>query len=199
MSSELTQAQNIATWEVRRTGLPSIQRHCLSCGGDTFKASGKFRVNANGKLIDVWLLLHCTRCDRTDKATVIERSASIDSALLPRFENNEADLIVDVLLDPATARRNRFTLEWANSWEIISDAETPGRQYPYSARVTFTDPIPLRPIHVISRGLGISRSKIKQMVDTGLIVLPSKLGAKTSTDFEFTFMTDCHDGEMARM
>lgn len=180
----------IATWQVRRTRLPLVRRRCPSCGSDTFEASGKFRVNANGKLLDVWLLLKCTRCDRTVKATVIERSASIDPNLLRRFEDNDPDLVTEVLLDPATARKNRFTLEWAGSWEITSDPDVPCRQYPCSVRVTFADPIPLRPAQLIAHGLGVSRSKIKQMVDARLIVLPSKLGVKTCATFEFTIMAE---------
>lgn len=190
MFPESPRAQNIVTWQVRRTGLPLIQRRCPGCGSGTFKASGKFRVNANGKLIDVWLLLQCASCDRTEKATVIERSASIDATLLRRFETNDPDLVTEVLLDPAVARKNHLTLEWEDSWEVVSDLDMPGQKYPYSVRVTFADPIPLRPSHVISKGLGVSRSKIKQMVDTQLIVLPCKLGARTSAAFTFTVMAE---------
>jgi hypothetical protein len=189
MFSESRRTQTIATWQVRRTRLPVVRRRC-PCGSDTAEASGNFRVNANGKLLDVWLLLQCTRCDRTTKATVIERSASIDQDLLRRFEINDSDLVAKVLLDPATARKNRFTLDWEGSWEIVSDPDMPGREYPCSVRVTFADPIPLRPPQLIAQGLGVSRSKIKQMIDTQLIRLPRELGVKICATFEFTIMAE---------
>ena len=95
-----------------------------------------------------------------------------------------------MLLDPATARKNRFTLDWEGSWEIISDPDMACRQYPCSVRVTFADPIPLRPAQLIADGLGVSRSKIKQMIDTRLIKLSLKLGVKTCATFEFTIMAE---------
>lgn len=190
MFSESRSTQPIATWLVRRTRLPVVRRRCPACGSDTSEASGKFRVNANGKLLDVWLLLQCTRCDRTSKATVIERSASIDHNLLRRFEKNDSDLVAEVLLDSATARKNHFTLDWEGSWEIISDPDMPCRQYPCSVRVTFADPIPLRPAQLIAHGLGVSRSKIKQMIDSRLIELSGKVGVKTCATFEFTIMAE---------
>jgi hypothetical protein len=190
MSSDSQHTQTDATWQVRRTRLPSVRRRCLSCGSDTHEASGNFRVNANHKLLDVWLLLQCSRCDRTAKATVVERSASIDHSRLRRFEKNDSDLIAEVLLDPAVARRNRFTLDWEDSWEIVSEPAMPCGQYPCSVRVTFADPIPLRPAQLIAQGLGVSRSHIKQMVDTRLIELPLKLGAKTCAAFEFTIVAE---------
>ncbi|MEV6815283.1 DUF1062 domain-containing protein [Micromonospora sp. NPDC051296] len=33
----------------------------------------KFRVNANGKLLDIWRLVACVSCDRTSKITVHDR------------------------------------------------------------------------------------------------------------------------------
>jgi hypothetical protein len=71
--------------------------------------------------------------------------------------------------------------------------DVPCRQYPCSVRVTFANPVPLRPVHLIARGLGVSRSKIKQMVDVRLIVLPSKLGFETCATFEFTIMAETQD------
>jgi hypothetical protein len=95
-----------------------------------------------------------------------------------------------VLLDPATARKNRFTLDWEDSWEIVADPDMPDRQYRCLVRVTFADPIPLRPPQLIAQGLGVSRSKIKQMIDAQLIKLPCELGTKTSATFEFTIMAE---------
>jgi hypothetical protein len=180
----------IVTWQVRRTRLPVVRRPCPACGSDTYESSGKFRINANGKLLDVWLLLQCTRCDRTTKATVIERSASIDLDLLRRFEDNDPDLIAEVLFNPATAQKNRFTLEWEGCWEITCDPDVPFSHYPCSVSVTFADPVSVRPVHLIARGLGVSRSKIKHMVDARLIVLPANLGFETCAAFEFTIMAE---------
>jgi len=194
MLSVTMRTQDAVTWRIRRTRLPLVRRRCLSnCGSETTTASGSFRANANGKAIDIWLLLLCTQCGRTSKVTVIERSASIDPGLLRRYENNDSDLVAEVLVDPAIARRNRFTPDWEDSWEIISTHEMQDQDYPLSVHVEFIDPIPLRPAHVLSMGLSLSRNKIKQMVDSDLITLPLKPGTKTCTPFEFKIMSSMHE------
>jgi len=52
---------------------PLIRRRCLSCRWAQCRAYGKFRVNANHKLLDVWLLALCVGCGETVKLTVLER------------------------------------------------------------------------------------------------------------------------------
>jgi len=58
---------------------------CPDCpAGSATTGGGKFRVNANGKLLDVWLLVRCVSCHRTSKLTVHERTPvrSLDPAEL---------------------------------------------------------------------------------------------------------------------
>ncbi|TIN82029.1 MAG: DUF1062 domain-containing protein, partial [Mesorhizobium sp.] len=71
------------------------------CG--TVKAycsSGKFRVNANGKRIDVWLIYRCIDCDNSWNFGIFERCnrRDIDPTLLAALERN----------DPALAHRHAF-------------------------------------------------------------------------------------------
>ena len=42
-----------------------IIRRCGGCGKKmVFECAGKFRVNANGRRLDVWLIYRCQRCGR---------------------------------------------------------------------------------------------------------------------------------------
>ncbi|MGW9434238.1 DUF1062 domain-containing protein, partial [Streptomyces decoyicus] len=52
---------------------PTVLRRCPACTSDRFRANGKFRVNANHKLLDAWLLVLCTACGNTAKLTALER------------------------------------------------------------------------------------------------------------------------------
>ena len=46
--------------------IPWIRRHCARCKlHQRFVSSGRFRVNVQGKLIDVWLIYRCVSCDFT--------------------------------------------------------------------------------------------------------------------------------------
>ncbi|MFI5716364.1 DUF1062 domain-containing protein [Nocardia sp. NPDC051750] len=60
-------------WVVVPTCLPLVLRRCHVCASERFWASGNFRVNANHKRIDAWLLALCTTCGKTTKLTVLER------------------------------------------------------------------------------------------------------------------------------
>src|ERR1700748_3275858 len=101
-----SQPHTVLPWVVRRTRLPLLSLRCADCRSQSATTgAGRFRVNANGKLLDVWLLVRCVSCDRTSKLTVHERAPV--SSLDPL---NDPDLVASRLLDPLLARRNRFAL-----------------------------------------------------------------------------------------
>ena len=74
MTTNSTVRRLATQWLVCPTGLPLIRRRCLSCRSALYRADGKFRVNANHKLLDVWLLALCVGCGETVKLTVLERA-----------------------------------------------------------------------------------------------------------------------------
>ncbi len=68
-------------WRVRTTDFPTILRRCRTCPAAVCRTQGLFRVNANRKLLDVWLLARCQVCGQTVKLTVLDRATvrSIDA------------------------------------------------------------------------------------------------------------------------
>jgi len=49
-------------------------RHCSKCKKiRKFECSGKFRVNASGKRLDVWLIYRCVRCNTTWNREILAR------------------------------------------------------------------------------------------------------------------------------
>ena len=102
----------LTNWLVVPTCLPLVRRRCHGCASERFRASGKFRVNANHKLIDAWLLALCAACEETIKLTVLERVRvrSIRPELLDRLHHNDPGLISELLQDPTLQRRNRIAL-----------------------------------------------------------------------------------------
>ena len=92
----------LKNWVVVPTCLPLVLRRCHVCASERFRASGKFRVNANHKLIDAWLLALCTACGDTAKLTVLERVTvrSIRPELLDRLHHNDPGLTAELLQDP---------------------------------------------------------------------------------------------------
>ena len=88
-------------------------RRCLRCRRPRrFRCTSKFRVNANGKSIDVWLLFDCCSCGATAKLPVLERVAvsRIGQARLQAFETNDFDEVTAAAADVALLRRAGFTI-----------------------------------------------------------------------------------------
>lgn len=59
------------TWEIQYFSLPLVSKHCKKCGKKTkFSCSEKFRVNAQRRALDIWLIYNCLDCDTTWNARV---------------------------------------------------------------------------------------------------------------------------------
>jgi hypothetical protein len=71
--NEFRRTGRTAQWVIRELRLPAIVRACVSCRSARHHPTGKFRVNANGKLLDVWMLICRELCGRTSKIPVRER------------------------------------------------------------------------------------------------------------------------------
>ena len=76
-------------WLVRQTDFPTIRRRCRTCPSTEYRTQGRFRVNANRKLLDIWLLALCVRCGGTVRLTVLERVPvrSIEPTMLGGFHD----------------------------------------------------------------------------------------------------------------
>src|SRR5215469_5213902 len=176
--------QAILPWVVRRTRLPLLSLRCADCPSASATAGeGRFRVNANGKLLDVWLLVRCVSCDRTSKLTVHERApvGSFEPAEIHGYHVNDPELVASTLLDPLLARRNRFTLDWTGAWRLDTPPAWPDEAWPVQVEVVFEDPVPVRPERLIAQGLGLSRSEVLRRVKCDIPVR-----RPTSTGFTFT-------------
>jgi hypothetical protein len=177
----------VLPWVVRRTRLPLLSLRCVDCpSGSATTGQGRFRVNANGKLLDVWLLVRCVSCDRTSKLTVSERTpvSSFDPVDLHGYRVNDPELVASRLLDPLLARRNRFTLDWTGAWRLdIPPAGLDDGPWPVQVEVVFEDPVPVRPDRLIAHGLGFSRNEVLRRVKCDI-----PLRRPTSAGFTFTVL-----------
>ncbi|WP_329117824.1 DUF1062 domain-containing protein [Streptomyces sp. NBC_01353] len=189
----------LTSWVVMPTCLPLVLRRCHACASERFRANGKFRVNANHKLIDAWLLVLCTACGETAKLTVLERMnvRSVRPELLDRLHGNDLGLAAELLQDPVVRRRNRIALDWENAWRLDTDgSDHLDRGLPCSSEaeslanldvsVRFAARIPVRPVRLIAEGCGLSRAEVERLITEGSLVSAVRLSGKLSGDFTFT-------------
>lgn len=181
-----SQPHTVLPWSVRRTGLPLLALRCAHCRSESATTGeGRFRVNANGKLLDVWLLVRCVSCGRTSKLTVHERASvrSFDPSELEGYHANDPELVASRLLDPLLARRNRFTLDWKEAWRLDAPSARLDEVWPTRVEVAFDDPVPVRPERLIAQGLGLSRNEVLRRVKCDI-----SLRRPVSAGFSFTVL-----------
>ena len=100
-----------------------LVKHCPRCRGTRpFRCTGRFRVNASGRLLDVWLLFECAGCGDTARLPVLERVpvSRVPRARLDAFTANDAALALAVASDRTLLRRGGFRA-------VRSSRSSPGR------------------------------------------------------------------------
>jgi hypothetical protein len=189
-----------ALWVVRELGLPTIVKGCVSCRSTRHRPTGKFRVNANGKLLDVWMLIWCERCGRTSKIGVHERIQvrALAGERLLMFENNDPAMVRQVAMDAALAGTAGYRLDWNGTWALETDLpfyELGGADpAPLEVVVRFELPAPIRVEKLLMAGFGLSRHAVRAMVGSGRIRLPRAITAKAGEDFTLLVVAAEHPG-----
>ncbi|WP_331744145.1 DUF1062 domain-containing protein (plasmid) [Streptomyces sp. NBC_01136] len=177
----------LTNWVVTPTCLPIVLRRCHTCASGRFRTSGKFRVNANHKLIDAWLLALCSNCGDTTKITVLERMnvRSVRPDLLERMHDNDPGLAAELLQDPVVRRRNRIVLDWVGAWRLDTGRTDHLDHEVIDISVRFAARIPVRPVRLIAEGFGLSRTEVERLITEGALVSAVRLSGKRSGDFTF--------------
>lgn len=163
-------------WAIAPKIAPRPIINCNRCGTlKAYQCSGKFRVNANGKRIDAWLIYRCIDCDNSWNLGILERCnrRDIEPALLAALESN----------DPALARRHAFDVVALRS-RIGRVEEFPdvairkealdNRQEKTTAleiQLELEMPTALRLDRLLAGELGISRSRLQAWEDKRLLVV----------------------------
>ncbi|MFD1982323.1 DUF1062 domain-containing protein [Mesorhizobium newzealandense] len=169
-------------WAITPKTAPRPLINCNRCG--TVKAyccSGKFRVNANGKRIDVWLIYRCVDCDNSWNFGILERCnrRDIEPALLAALESN----------DPALARRHAFDVialrnrvghveefpDVAVHKQRLGDTRESSTGLELQLRLEM--PTSLRLDRLLANELGVSRSRLQALEERRLLIVDPE-GAK---------------------
>jgi hypothetical protein len=79
-------------WNVIALDTPRVVRRCPRCDvARPFASSDRFRVNAQKRLLDVWLVYRCPACETSWNRTVVERASPERVARLDAYHANDRD------------------------------------------------------------------------------------------------------------
>lgn len=159
-----------------------IIRNCPKCGRKTyFKNTKKFRVNANGNKLDIWLIYQCEECKHTLNLSIYERQkvSSIPKEEYQRFLDNDEQFAQMHGRNVQLFRNNKATIDFEKiNYDFIKLHET--MEYSDSEEqivVAINNPyqLKIRPEKQIAEVLGLSRSQVKSLLEKGKMELKTEL------------------------
>lgn len=160
-------------WVIHSSGYPTLLKYCPKCGRENhYHNSEKFRVNANKKNLDIWLIYSCKDCADTYNLTIFERIKphNLSPEHLEGFMTNHPALVWQYAYDAALHKRAHLKLDYSQLTLRIEGAlPEPGQTYHVS--IEAVQPLDLRLDWLLSQKLDLSRSQIKQLADSGRIAL----------------------------
>lgn len=165
-------------WTIVAQDIPQPLLHCSRCGNErSFRSSGRFRLNANGRRIDAWLIYKCTACDDTWNRPLLERRplAGVAPALLAALRRNDPDLASREAFNvPALRRHCRDVAQTSHvSVHKVVVARPTGIVQRLEIRLAVPLATPLRLDRLLSRELGLSRTRLQALSkDKRLIAQP---------------------------
>jgi hypothetical protein len=147
-----------------------------------FVCSGRFRSNAQKKVLDVWLLYRCSHCAAVWKYPILSRRrvADIDPTLRLAFESNELSTAWRFAFDLAALRRSQVTRIELSEALCIERRVEPGEAAEAGDVIHLESafPCPLRLERLLALELSLSRSELQRRWASGrLLVEPAHANA----------------------
>lgn len=165
-------------YEIVPTESFCVIRGCSGCGRKThFRNTQKFRVNANGNRVDVWLIYQCEHCKHTLNLAVYERQkvSSVPKAEYEAFLSNDAQLAQQYGKTLSLFQKNKAAVDFEQmnySYTKLHET-TQDSGSDKSMELTIHNPcgLKIRPEKQIADVLGLSRSQVKKRMAQGEILV----------------------------
>ena len=164
-------------WHIIANHAPQPLLPCNRCGGiRAYRHSGKFRLNAQARRLDAWLIYRCTACDNVWNRPVFERRnvRDIDAATLRALQANDPMLVQRIAHDAQQLKRVAPRIEHGGG-ASVRKAVVGQEMHPCSRlEVTFEVdvPAPLRTDRLLATELCISRARLQALERDGRLCLP---------------------------
>ena len=128
-----------------------------------FTCSEQFRINAQRKYLDIWLI-----CNVTWNATIFSRiyPQSLDAKMLERFHRNDKVLVEQYAMDNGFLRKNGVEVELPQ-YSVIGESFSPDETVELEIKSKYF--LPIKVSSLIRDTLHISQKEYSQLVIDGKI------------------------------
>ncbi|HBQ6910751.1 TPA: DUF1062 domain-containing protein [Klebsiella pneumoniae] len=151
-------------------GYQHIAKRCPACNVKRdFAPSGAIRVNSQKKLLDIWSIYKCTRCDYTWNIALFSRLhvSKINRELLQRLLQNDAAMVHYYAADLATLKRNRAEPSGQPDFRIHEQwSVTLMACQRITVRVRVSQPFRISLLSILKKQLKLSTAEIRWLVAT---------------------------------
>lgn len=167
-------------WKIEVKNTPALKRKCNHCSGNRFYCSDKFRINAQKKKLDVWLIYRCVACDSTYNVTIVSRTNPelIRKDLFLKFSENDKDTAWKYAFSAETARKNKVELDYESvDYEIVHAPVSlsdilKAEDETIAFRIQTPFEFGLKLSAVVRSCLGVSAGFFRRMAEAGAIFTP---------------------------
>ena len=172
---------NTIEYTIRPEESFSVIHNCAGCGRkEHFINTKRFRVNANGNRLDVWLIYQCEKCKHTLNLPIYER---VDRRKIPvddyaLFLKNDELLAVQYGMDSAFFKKNRMEVDWESvTFTIqenkVQESTLPERNFSAEDVIIVHNPhgVRIRDEMIVGNILNLSRSMVKRLIERQQILI----------------------------
>lgn len=166
------------TWKVKVKNTPLLIKKCSHCDSDRFYCSDKFRMNAQKKNIDVWLIYRCVKCDNTCNLTLLSRSKPdlINKTLFHSFSMNDKDTAWKYAFSTEMERKNNLRLDYGSvEYEVIPNTSLEDllnlSNEVIKIHIKYEFEFDLKLSSLIRRCFSLSANQVKRMFEDGIITI----------------------------
>lgn len=158
-------------YEIVPTESFCVVRGCSGCGRKThFRNTHKFRVNANGNRLDVWLIYQCEDCKHTLNLAIYERQkvSAVPEAEYEAFLKNDIQLAQQYGKTLSLFHKNKAEIDFGQlDYTYVKLRETmknSGLDEAAALTVHNRYGLKIRPEKQIAEVLGLSRSQVQKQI-----------------------------------
>lgn len=169
-------------WAVSPNNTPLLKKSCSHCDSKQFYCSEKFRINAQKKNVDVWLIYRCVKCDSTYNLTIFSRTrpTAIDSILFNKFQNNDTEQAWKYAFSEEMRKKNKVeadltTVSYTLQYDQISSDELLSlNERILTFEVDYPFDFQLRLSSLIRTCLNLSSRQLDQLITQEAITVAGK-------------------------